>query len=81
MVTIAKWLRVLALIVLTVAVTGLAVFENDWFQRQFVYPFPLKGSVFKYAEQNNLDPYLIAAVIRTESKFVPQPVRLREPLV
>lgn len=47
-------------------------YNSDWFQKKFLYPFPYQELVTKYAAKNNLDPYLVAAVIRTESKFVSQ---------
>lgn len=34
-----------------------------------IYPLPEKETVFRYAQENRLDPYLVAAVIRTESRF------------
>lgn len=39
------------------------------FQRQYVYPFPYRETVEDYADRYHVDPYLAAAVIRTESKF------------
>ena len=39
------------------------------FQRQYVYPFPDRETVEDYADRYHVDPYLAAAVIRTESKF------------
>lgn len=36
-----------------------------------VYPFPYRRMVFEYAERAGLDPYLVAAVIRAESRFNP----------
>jgi soluble lytic murein transglycosylase len=34
-----------------------------------LYPLPEKETVFRYAQENRLDPYLVAAVIHTESRF------------
>lgn len=48
-----------------------AAYQSDWFQRKFIYPFPNQQTVFHYALIHEIDPYLIAAVIRTESKFIP----------
>ncbi len=36
---------------------------------EIVYPMPYTDLIHQYAEQNGLDPYLVAAVIRAESKF------------
>lgn len=34
-----------------------------------LYPIHYKDSIWKYSKEYNLDPYLISAVIRVESKF------------
>lgn len=33
------------------------------------YPIPYKDVIFKQAAQNNVDPYLVASIIKTESNF------------
>ncbi|MBE3582320.1 MAG: lytic transglycosylase domain-containing protein [Thermoanaerobacteraceae bacterium] len=38
---------------------------------RLVYPFPYRSSILHYAGQNGLDPLLVLAVVRTESKFYP----------
>jgi soluble lytic murein transglycosylase len=64
------WLKVL-IIGLLLFVTGFyAVFMSDWFQRKYVYPFLYQEAIYTYALQYDLDPFLIAGVIRTESKFI-----------
>lgn len=47
-------------------------YNSDWFQKRVLYPFPHQDLVNRYAAKHELDPYLVAAVIRTESKFVSQ---------
>ncbi|HZW82489.1 MAG TPA: lytic transglycosylase domain-containing protein [Candidatus Deferrimicrobium sp.] len=47
------------------------IFQLPWVQR-LRYPMPYKGSVQKYATQYGVDPYLVTAVIREESKFMPK---------
>ncbi len=37
--------------------------------RTFVYPLKYKEQIMKYSQKNNIDPYLILAIINTESKF------------
>jgi soluble lytic murein transglycosylase len=63
-------LAVLALLAMLAAAAGFIVYQSDWFQREYIYPFPYREKVFYYATENEVDPFLIAAVIRTESKFV-----------
>lgn len=61
---------VLALLAMLAAAAGYIVYQSDWFQREYIYPFPYREKVFLYATEYEVDPFLIAAVIRTESKFV-----------
>lgn len=55
-----KWLLPAAVILL--------IISNKGFWR-FIYPFPYQDIVTKEALANGIDPYLIAALIHTESKF------------
>lgn len=40
--------------------------------QKYIYPLPERELVFQYAAENQLDPYLVAAVIRVESRFSDQ---------
>lgn len=57
---------ILLIILLVIAV--LALFKPAG---RLFYPLPYRESVFFYARNNGLDPLLVMAVIRTESKFYP----------
>lgn len=60
-----KFKRILTiLIVLLVAYFGF-IFA----MKKYVFPYPYKEYVDKYSEEYDLDPYLVLAVIKTESKF------------
>lgn len=39
-----------------------------------LYPVPYRDLIWRYATENNLDPYLVAAVIKVESNFRPDAV-------
>lgn len=39
---------------------------------RILYPFPYRETVFQQAQANNLNPYLLAAIIKTESNFDPR---------
>lgn len=41
---------------------------------RLAYPMPFKDPLLTYAEQNELDPYLLAGLIRQESEFSPRVV-------
>jgi soluble lytic murein transglycosylase len=45
--------------------------EGAWNRRllQLVYPFPYRDEVMRWASANNLDPFLMAGLIRQESMF------------
>ncbi|MDI6710607.1 MAG: lytic transglycosylase domain-containing protein [Thermoanaerobacterales bacterium] len=54
-------------LILLVAILAL-VLNVERIGRHF-YPFPYQEIVFRYAFQEDLDPFLLAAVIKTESNF------------
>jgi len=62
-------IKVLVSIILIAMVVGYGVYTSDWFQKKYLYPFPYRDIVHQYALQKDLDPFLVAGVIRTESKF------------
>lgn len=70
MLRIFNWLKILALSMALVVAAGYYIYQTDWFQKKYIYPFPYQEKVYRYSRENNVDPYLIAAVIRTESKFI-----------
>ncbi len=39
---------------------------------QFAFPIPYRASIIEYSHQENLDPFLVAALIRQESEFNPK---------
>ncbi len=45
------------------------LYKSVWFQKKFIYPLPYKDSIIRSAEEYGVDPLLIAAVIKNESKF------------
>lgn len=42
--------------------------------KKFIFPLKYKEQVFKYSDEYNVDPYLIYAVIKAESKFNPDAI-------
>ncbi|CUH95568.1 putative membrane protein [Propionispora sp. 2/2-37] len=69
-------MRILVAGVLILVVGAYAVYCSGWFQKKYVYPLPYEAIIFKYALENDLDPFLVASVIRAESKFL---VKARSP--
>lgn len=65
-------MKLLVVVIGILIVSGLLVYNSNWFQKKYIYPLPYQGIIYRYALDNNVDPFLIAGVIRTESKFFPQ---------
>lgn len=51
----------------------MAILGGRWLIATY-YPLKYRESLYRYAAEYELDPYLVAAVIRTESKFKPDAV-------
>lgn len=66
------WLKVIFISLALLASGGYTIYSTDWFQKKFVYPLPYEDVIYRYALENDLNPYLIAGVIKAESKFIPQ---------
>lgn len=59
-----KWkLYIILIVIIIMIILGIHA------ARTFVYPLEYKEQIIKYSQNNNLDPYLILAIINTESKF------------
>ncbi|MCE5287507.1 MAG: lytic transglycosylase domain-containing protein [Pelosinus sp.] len=52
-----------------VTICGYTLYSSIWFQKKYVYPFPYKEIIYRYALENEVDPILVISVMRTESKF------------
>ncbi len=48
-----------------------SLYQTNWFQKKYMYPMYYQQEVYRYALKNNLNPFLVAGVIRTESKYNP----------
>lgn len=55
---------------LIAAVAAYFIYHTNWFQKKYLYPLPYKGAVVAAAQAYQVDPYLVYAVMRTESKFI-----------
>ncbi len=62
------WVRILFLLLIL-----FLVFNAGRIAKAF-YPFLYRDIIFHYAREYNIDPYLIAAIIKTESNFNPRAV-------
>lgn len=64
------WLCALLLLAV-LCFTGWQIWRSDAVQMRFVYMWPYQNEIVTYARRNNIDPFLVAAVIKNESEFKP----------
>ena len=67
---IKKMKKRLAVTVLIILILVVILYSNS-FQR-LINPIHFKETVYHYSEVNKIDPLLVSAIIRVESKFNPQ---------
>ncbi len=63
-----KWLVLLAVLA-AVLFGGWRLWNTDAVQMRFVYMWDYQQDIITYSEKNNVDPFLIAAIIKNESNF------------
>lgn len=63
-----NWFRFLLLVLLVAA-----VFNYDGIMKMF-YPLPYRETIFRYSTDSGVDPYLLTAIMKTESNFNPDAV-------
>lgn len=63
-----KWLTLLVVLV-AVLFGGWRLWNTDAVQMRFVYMWDYQQDIITYSEKNNVDPFLIAAIIKNESNF------------
>lgn len=71
--TFRRLLFVLCLLV-ALCFSGWKVWTSDYVQMHFVYLWPYQNEILSYSRKNNIDPFLVAAVMKNESKFKPNAV-------
>jgi soluble lytic murein transglycosylase len=74
---VSKKIRILFTFILILIMFFLAFHSVQWAVKT-VFPMHYKDLIVKYAEMNNVDPLLVAAIIRNESKFNPEAISKRE---
>jgi len=62
-----RWLRKIFLLILLGLMLVFLV-NSSWFVKLF-YPYPHREIIETYAKEYAVDPYLVLAIIRTESRF------------
>ncbi|WP_010272014.1 lytic transglycosylase domain-containing protein [Paenibacillus senegalensis] len=63
--------RRVLLLILPMMLVLLMLFYNSQWLGKWMYPIKYRAQIDKYSIQNEIDPMLVAAMIRVESKFDP----------
>lgn len=66
---IMSFLKKLIYVVFFLAVLGYATWQDEDFQRKYLYPYPFRETINFYANRYDVDQDLILGVILAESKF------------
>lgn len=64
-----QWGFILGLVVMLFAFSTYFVSQREDVQRSYLYPYPYRETVVKYSDRYGVDNALVAAVIKTESRF------------
>ena len=68
----SRRMRLYVLLLLAVlSLAGWRLWRSDAVQMRFVYMWPYQSEIVTYARRNQIDPFLVAAVIKNESEFKP----------
>ena len=59
----------LAAVLLLVLLAGWRIWRSDFVQMHFVYLWPYQNEILTYSNRNDIDPFLVAAIIKNESAF------------
>lgn len=61
-------------VLFSVAYSGWRVWNSDYIQTRFVYMWDFQQDIVTYSRKNQVDPFLVAAIIKNESGFKPNVV-------
>lgn len=63
-----SWLLLLG-VLLVIGFGGWKIWSSDTVQMRFVYMWEYQQDIVTYSKKNNVDPFLVAAIIKNESNF------------
>lgn len=63
-----KTLIIVGIILLLIILISIFLKPQNWFLKK-IYKLEYSEYVYKYAEENNIDPYLVFSIIKAESNF------------
>ncbi len=59
----------LLLIAVLLLFAGWRIWRSDFVQMHFIYMWPYQNEILTYSRRNDIDPFLVAAIIKNESAF------------
>ena len=66
----ASYKIVIALIIILITILlSCLLYKSNFIQKNYLYPFKYQNLIFASAIENNVNPYMIASVIKAESNF------------
>lgn len=63
-----RWLLLLG-VLFVIGFGGWKIWSSDTVQMRFVYMWDYQQDIVTYSKKNNVDPFLVAAIIKNESNF------------
>lgn len=77
LIVISKSVKRIVTIILVITAIVIVIQNFKWIARK-VYPIHYKDKIEIYAREYNVDPYLVAAIMKNESKFNPKALSRKE---
>ena len=68
-ISLFKKIGILLLVAAVLGLAGWRVWHSDLVQMRFVYMWPYQNEIISYSQKNEIDPFLVAAIIKNESAF------------
>lgn len=72
--------RILTVFILTVGILvigGYYLVISDFFQKKYIYPFYYQDIVYHWSLEYEIEPFLVASIIKNESKFEPNAISVK----
>lgn len=69
-----KLVLMVILVLFTLGYSGWHIWNSDYIQTRYVYMWDYQQDIVTYSRKNQVDPFLVAAIIKNESGFKPNVV-------
>ncbi len=65
----AKYVGTVCVLLSLILFGAWKIWQSDYIQMRFVYMWPYQNEIVSYSQKNNIDPFLVAAIVKNESHF------------